>query len=211
MTKFRLPVLVEHSVGQVESRRQELSQEFETAIRLEAKQAGVTVTCTPGCASCCYHPISISLLEAIPIYRHLLKNGKWTLELRDRLKDTGDRQLSTAYEVWLLSLIPCPLLSEDKLCTAYESRPLVCRTMLSVGDPYYCHPHRLGDQTEIIPQEGTVTQFSQEESRALRKHKIQVAKMPLGLALLYAEKVCTGDMTLSAVDADLMKEFAANG
>lgn len=211
MTKRRLPVLVERSVGQVQTLRQTLASQFEGAVTSEAKHAGLSVTCAPGCASCCYHPISISVLEAIPIYRYLVRHRKWTTELRKRLQETAEKQLSVTYEVWLLSLIPCPLLGEDKRCTAYDERPLACRTMVSVGDPYYCHPHRMGDQTEVVPRDGTMLKFQEAEAKVLRKNQIQVRQVPIGQALLLAERVCNGDLDISSVDAEILKEYAEHG
>lgn len=207
-TKVRLPVLVEHSIGRVETTRQDLAQQFEAALLSEAKTAGASIACTPGCASCCYHPIYVSILEAIPIYRHLVRHQKWTTALKERLEDIGNKQMITAYEVWLLSLIPCPLLSEDKRCIAYDARPLACRTMFSVGDPYYCHPHNLGPETEVIPQGTVLEKFSKEERKALQKHKIQVSRIPLGKALLLAERVCQGDLDITEIDAEILKELS---
>lgn len=211
MTKRRLPVLVERSVGQVQTLRQSLASQFESAVTSEAKHAGLSVTCSPGCASCCYHPISISVLEAIPIYRYLVRHRKWTTELRKRLQETAEKQLAVTYEVWLLSLIPCPLLGEDKKCMAYDERPLACRTMVSVGDPYYCHPHRMGDQTEVVPRDGTMLKFQEAEARVLRKNQLQVRQVPIGQALLLAERVCNGDLDISEVDAEILKEYAEHG
>jgi Fe-S-cluster containining protein len=119
--------------------------------------------------------------------------------------------MNVSYEVWLLSLIPCPLLDENKRCTVYTERPLTCRTMISVGDPYYCHPHNMGDQTEVIPREGVIDKLREVERKVSRDHRLQIGPIPLGQALLLAEKVCNGDIEMSAVDLEIMKEFTLNG
>lgn len=209
--KRHLPVLVERSVGRVQTTRQTLASQFESTLSSEARHAGVTVTCSPGCASCCYHPISISIFEAIPIYRYLLRHRKWTNDLRKRLQETAEKQMSVSYDVWLLSLIPCPLLDENKKCSAYDERPLTCRTMASVGDPYFCHPHNMGEQTEVIPRDGIVDKLRQTERKVSQAHRLQIGPIPLGQALLLAERVCSGDLEMSAVDLEIMQEFSEHG
>jgi Fe-S-cluster containining protein len=211
MTKRRLPVLVERSIGHTLALRSDTASHFEAALVSEVKGAGLSITCTPGCASCCYFPITVSILEAVPIYHHLLQNRKWTIDLRRRLQDTYERQMSVTYEVWLLSLNPCALLSEDKKCLAYDERPLSCRVMVSVGDPFYCHPHRMGEQTKMVPREGVMSKYNLAEAKTLRKHRVQVQQIPLGLALLLAERVSNGDLDISAVDSEVLKEFAKYG
>jgi len=207
MAKRRLPVLVEHSVGQIETLRVSKATHFDSVIREEVKNARLGITCSAGCASCCYHPIAISILEAVPIYRSLVRHGKWNAALKKRLKDTGTQQLGMAYQVWLLALIPCPLLTEDKRCSAYEERPFVCRTLYSVGDPYFCHPHRLGSNTQLVPRDGTLAEFHDEQAKILHHHHLRITTIPIGMALLLAEQLCQGTLELNDVDGEVMKEF----
>jgi len=210
MGKHHLPVFVEQSVGQIEVLKMESASKFDTVVREETHQANLTVSCTSGCASCCYHPISISILEAIPIYRSLLRHGRWNASLRKKLEESGRHQLGVDYEVWLLALIPCPLLTSEKRCGVYEERPLVCRTHVSVGDPYYCHPHHIGPHTQVLPNNGIMRAFHQDQAKVLHKHHLQLNTMPIGTALLLAEKVCTGEMELGAVDSHVFKEYLEN-
>lgn len=210
MSKRRLPVLVEHSVGQVETLRVDAARRFNAALQDEAERVKLRVTCTPGCASCCYHPVSISVLEAVPIYRYLVRQGRWDATLRKRLEESGRKQLGMAFEVWLFSLLPCPLLHENK-CTAYEERPFVCRTSVSVGDPYYCHPHQLGENTRMIPRDGALAEYHAAQAAILRRHKQQVTTMPIGLAVVLAERLCTGSLELKHVDHEVLKEFENHG
>lgn len=204
--KRRLPILVEESVGQVEVLRNGLAEKFERTV-----QAAKRVTCSPGCASCCYHPVSISILEGIPIYRWLARHGKWTLRLKEKLRESADMQFGTTFEVWLMALIPCPLLNEENRCSVYEARPLICRAYYAVSDPYYCHPHRLGDDTKIVPRDEVVDAFHAEQEKVLRRNKLQLLTMPIGHALLLAERVCTGDIDLDTIDAMMLKKYVENG
>lgn len=180
-------------------------------VRRDVSEANRTITCTPGCASCCYHPVLISVLEGITIYRWLQKRGKWTDALKAKLKETSDKQYGAAFEVWLFSLIPCPLLDEQNLCSVYPTRPLICRSYYATSDPYLCHPHRLGQGTEIVDRTESSDPFHQRQEQILRQHKVQFAAMPIGTALLYAERICTGEMGLDGIDIELLKEYAEKG
>lgn len=209
--KRRLPILVEESIGQVQTLRTELATKFEMTIRQATGEVKKRITCTVGCAWCCHHPISISLFEGILIYRWLSKNNKWTLKLREKLKKVSDQQYGTAFEVWLLALIPCPLLDENNRCSAYKARPLICRTYYSMGDPFYCHPHRLGAETEIVPREMAVDFYHQEQEKLLRKHKLQFITMPIGAAILLGAKLCEGEVDLDEIDKTLFQEYIERG
>jgi len=210
-SKRKLPVLVEQSIGRVEVLRVEASSRLEMVLRAEVGRAGLNITCTAGCASCCYHPISISILEAIPIYRMLVRHGKWTTGLRKKLNEASERQIGASYEIWLLSLIPCPLLTIDNRCSVYDERPLICRTYVSVGDSHYCHPHRLGPETKLLPRADVVDKFHADQTTLLQKNRLQLSIVPIGTALLLAERVCSGDIELSAVDGEIVKEYAKHG
>jgi len=210
-TKRKLPIVVENSVGKVEVLRHDMASSFERRIQDEIPKHGARVTCSTGCAWCCYHPIAISILEGILIYRWLLKHRKWTLGLKERLRSTADKQFGTTYEMWLLSMIPCPLLNEKKRCMAYLARPLICRAYYAISDPYYCHPHRLGDSTQIIPRDDIADPFHLEQEKILRKHNLQMMTMPIGSALLLAERVCLGEVDLDTIDSILLKEYGEKG
>jgi Fe-S-cluster containining protein len=205
--KRKLPLLVERSVGQVEALRHELADRFDLKMRAEA----VPVTCRAGCAHCCYHPISISILEAISIYRWLVAHQKWTLGLRKALNKASELQLGTSFETWLLSLIPCPLLDEDKRCTAYAARPFVCRTYAATSDPHYCHPHRLGEQTKLVSRDNLSETFHRQQEALLRNHRLQLTTMPIGSALLLAERICGNEVELNEVDRLVYEEYVAHG
>lgn len=207
----KLPVLVERSVRDIETLRTALASKFEMKVRTDVAEQNRAITCTPGCASCCYHPVMISVLEAIPMYRWLQTRGKWTDKLKAKLKDAADKQYGTAFEVWLFSLIPCPLLDEQNLCSAYEARPLICRAYYAVSDPDFCHPHRLGQGTEIVDRTSVTDPFHERQAEILKQHRVRFSAMPIGTALLYAERVCTGEMGLDSVDAELVKEYTEKG
>jgi Fe-S-cluster containining protein len=205
-TKRRLPILVEESVGSVQALRTDMAVKFEMVVRDEVARTRKTISCTPGCSSCCYHPITISLFEGVLIYRWLVRHNKWTLKLQQRLQEVSEMQHGQSYEVWLFALIPCPLL-QDNRCSAYEARPFICRAYYATSDPYYCHPHRLGPDTKIIPRQSVVERYHEEQAKILREHKLQFLTMPIGTAVLLGEKLCKGLIELDEVDQFLMKEY----
>lgn len=205
--KRRLPVLLESSIGQVRAKRGDLAQKFETQVRIKTR----STSCRKGCADCCYHPVTISILEGIILYRALLDSQQWTLKLRETLRETSERQYGISYAVWLLSLIPCPLLNEKKECRVHAARPLNCRTYYATSDPHHCHPHRLGDSTKILPRSEPVEAFAKAEEAILRRHHLQFLKIPIGSAVLLAERLCKEEITIDQVDRILFEEYLAKG
>lgn len=207
-SKRHLPIAIETSINKVNTLRINLMSDFDRKVRFDFKVSGGPVTCTPGCAWCCHHPVSISILEGITIYRWLVKQGKWSLKLKDELKKSADMQFELTPEVWLKALIPCPLLGLDNKCTAYSTRPLICRAYYATSDPHYCHPHRISNtKTKLLPRKTVVDSFHQEQEAILRKHKLQLITMPIGAALLMADKVCTDQIDLDALDGAILKEY----
>ena len=208
MIRRRLPMAVEESVGKTEVLRTDLASDFERTLRSEVPKHGYTVTCTAGCAWCCHHPVVISILEGILIYRWMVERGKWTSGIREKLKSTADQQFGTEYHVWLRALIPCPLLDDQNRCSVYQTRPLICRVYYAVSDPYHCHPHRISNEyTKLLPRDTVTDPFHVKQADILRRHKLQLINMPIGAALLMAEKVCNDAVDLGAIDGILIKEY----
>lgn len=208
MSKRHLPLLVEDSIAKVGVLKTRLMSGFDRKVRLDRKASGGAITCTPGCAWCCYHPVSISIFEGISLYRWLSSNGKWTSKLKGELKKTSEAQFGITPEVWRKALIPCSLLGSDNKCTVYAARPLICRAYYAVSDPHYCHPHRLSkSRTLLVPRDEVVDAFHTEQEALHRKHKLQVITLPIGAALLMAEKICTGQVDIEALDGAVLKEY----
>lgn len=207
-SKRHLPVLVENSISQIGVLKTSLMVEFNQRVRMDRRVSGGTITCTPGCAWCCYHPVSISIFEGVLLYRWLSTHGKWTTKLKENLKKSADTQFGLTPEVWLKAMIPCVLLGPDNKCTAYAARPLICQAYYAVSDPHYCHPHRLSRSlTTLVPRDQVVDKFHSDQEVIHRKHKLQVITLPIGAALLIAERICTGEVDLDALDGVLLKEY----
>ena len=145
-------------------------------------------------------------MEAIPIYGSLVEKGKWVPSFKEKLKKVSEMTSGLAFHIWLLSKIACPLL-EGHRCMAYDTRPFVCRTTVATGDPYYCDSQRLGQETSIVPRQANVAQFHTKEKALLRKHGLLHLLMPVGRALLLAERICNGSLTLENVDRTYTSDY----
>jgi Fe-S-cluster containining protein len=201
----KLPIFVERSIQQVQADRVELTDRFEHPLKGE-----VVFSCSAGCAACCYHPALISILEAIPLYGALVDRGNWTASFKEKLTTVSKTTLGLSFEVWLLSKIACPLLDDNRRCMVYEARPFMCRTVVATGDPRYCDSQRLGNETTILPRKGVMQEFHAREKLLLRRHGLSHLTMPIGQAVLMAEKVCSGSVTLEGIDRAYYLEHLAN-
>ena len=136
----------------------------------------------------------MTLLDGILVYQWLADNRLWTRALQERFQETADRTTNLALEVWMLSMIPCPLLDlETKSCMAYGARPFVCRIAFSHND-YFCHPHRFMEALQNAPYEPRkVSQVAHArmEERLLKKHRLPRVVLPFAAAVLHGEAICT--------------------
>lgn len=191
--KIKLPVLVERSVAEVKAARSNISATYEGKLRTNLDQAGETVSCRKGCSHCCHHPVFLSLFEGVALYQWLYENGMWSSALKEQFSKHSSAVQDLAPEVWMLSLIPCPLL-KDSLCQAYDGRPFACRITFSAGDPEQCHPHRLGPG--MLPKKDLFAMLTVIEMEVLRRHHLRHFRLPLSSAVLYGELIARGEMDL---------------
>ncbi len=208
--KRKLPVLLERDLQTIRTERYVRSGVFAGDVRDEAEKEGRAVSCSSACSACCSHPIMVSLLEGILLYRWLAERGRWTVDLRERLQAHADATWALAHEVWFLSNIPCPFLIEN-LCSVHDGRPFVCRTTWSVGDPFYCAPSRFGLRTEIVPRADILGEFHRLEASKLKEHELPRIQFPLSKAVLVAEALVSGKLLLENIGSTLIKEYGAVG
>jgi Fe-S-cluster containining protein len=187
-TNRHLPILVERSVAEARVARTSLADTFKAGLPLDE------VMCRKGCNNCCYLPVYITLLEGITIYQWLREQGFWAHSFKTKVQEVAKRTHGLSPEVWGMSLIPCPLLSQDGLCKAYEVRPFSCAVTFSTGDPANCHPHNLGPG--LLPRRELFEQLTEIEAPILKRHHLQHFRLPLAVALLYGEKIAEGDLDL---------------
>ncbi len=106
---------------------------------------GTPLACKKGCSTCCTTNVSITTLEA----RYILESGLLTDDLFQRLKETAAKEhfvpsttINTSAAMCLsenqmpeetspITFDPCPLLTDEGLCSIYEARPFSCRAMSS--------------------------------------------------------------------------------
>lgn len=189
----RLPVLTEQAIGSVQAESAARSQTFERDLRRDKK-----LSCRPGCSNCCYLPIEISLLEAIPIYREIVQRGRWTPAFTKSLREHAEKTNLLSPAIWLLTRIPCPLLTGDQRCSVYGVRPFHCRTMWATDDPFYCDGQNFGPKTSIVPKDEFMRDFMAYVDAASKQSGVAPYTLPISRALLVAEKVVNG--TLDARD-----------
>jgi Fe-S-cluster containining protein len=191
--KTRLPLLVERSIAEARTARTELAESHKVRLQGHLADGDANVTCRKGCHHCCYHPVLATLFEGVSLYLWLHENNFWTKSLKDRLKKVSEQTHNLSFEVWSLSLLPCPLL-EGGLCKAYEARPFACRVTYSIGDPQNCHPHTLGPG--MLPKRELFERLTVQESEILHRHHLGHFRIPLAAALLYGELIARGELDL---------------
>jgi len=200
---IRLPVLVERSIADSEVARTEVAEAFKAEVLSHAAEMGSHLSCRKGCSNCCYHPVLMTLLEGLTLYKWLHENGLWTNALKETLKKTARKTHNLPFEVWSLGLIPCPLLDDNGLCKAYEARPFSCRITYSTGDPKNCHPHSLGPG--MFPKSAAFEKLTAAETPILRRHHLVHFRLPLAASVLYGELIAQGGLDLDDCQTALWK------
>lgn len=192
-SKRRLPLAAARSIAEAQGARQSLANAYDSQLFPRLAEAQESVVCRKKCSNCCLHPVYATLLEGATLYSWLVEQGLWDLTLKRALQDTQERVKGLAVEVWLMSLIPCPLLKDD-LCIAYEARPFACQITYSIGDPQDCHPHRMG--TDMLPRRELFEALAVVEGRILRRHHLKHFRVPLAAAVLWGERIVKGEVEL---------------
>jgi hypothetical protein len=200
---LRLPLLVERVISDTRALQTQTAQEHEQKLHRQ----DFMFSCRVGCAYCCHHPFLVTVVEGLILYRWLASHGRWTATLRKRVQEARDKTLGLSFEVWLLSNMPCPLLDSNKKCSAYEARPLHCRTTYSASDPILCHPHDPMALTRILPNTEAIVDFNNQVKASLKKLGGLGAIMPLGEALLLGEAIETETLRLEEAGTQLAKDL----
>ena len=184
-----------------------LTVEFRQKLLLQ----GGVLACQRGCIHCCYQPLTMTILDGILVYQWLAKNHLWTRRLKESFEETAERTTNLALEVWLLGMIPCPLLDEEeKVCRAYKGRPFICRIAFSY-DAYHCHPHRFIEMLKEVPRsllrQETMQAEMELETKLLKRHRFPRLVLPFAAAVLHGEAICTTDDYLDQAKLIWLKEL----
>ena len=107
----------------------------------EYRSKGGVIYCRRGCDSCCTLAVNCTLTEAVSLAKSLSAEqldvvSSYALRLRDLLGDSVDMKQYLRMQRNDMGF--CPLLAADGSCTAYEARPLSCRSLLSTKESRWC-------------------------------------------------------------------------
>ncbi len=201
MSRRKLPVLTEQAIGSVQAESASRGAAFERLVRRDKK-----VSCHTGCSNCCYLPIEINLMEAIPIYREIVQKGRWTPAFVKSLQEHADKTTLLSPAVWVLMGLPCPLL-QDRRCTVYSVRPFHCRTMWATGDPFYCDGPNWGSKTTLVPKDEVMKDYLGYVELLAKQAGIASYTFPVSRALLIAEKIVQGSIDPNDVIREIVKDL----
>jgi uncharacterized protein len=111
---------------------------------------GIVPTCRLGCCHCCRYPILVSIAEARTLAQFVKRIfsleqiealrmrtqqwHQWDDSLRGRSLSAGMAGRAGASPQTMF----CPMLVNGE-CSAYDARPLVCRTHFVYSHPHSCH------------------------------------------------------------------------
>jgi Fe-S-cluster containining protein len=133
----------EYSISSAQLLRKVRTATFDLANEgraLVAKTEGRPVSCTPGCAYCCYQKIVLDIAQGLAIYLHLRE--RWTPALERRLLAADRDMTRSTHAAWLGQRRPCVFLKEEAFgrgtCTIYSVRPTACANTFAVGEPAGC-------------------------------------------------------------------------
>lgn len=132
--------------------------------------SGKSITCSAGCMACCKYAVTVSPAEAFAIH-DLIRNlpRPYRLELLRKMTIAGRKILTSFPSIikscgtgqnpasnsldelsrWYKALnLTCPWL-ENKLCSHYTFRPLVCREFLVTSSSSCCNPNAVGGRVKV--------------------------------------------------------------
>lgn len=102
---------------------------------------GLRVSCRKGCAACCSLQITAQLSDALGVLAYL---ERYAPDKTDTLVApcAADAKLladpDMTVDLYSRHVRVCPLLSDDRTCSVYPARPIMCRVHTSFDDPAKC-------------------------------------------------------------------------
>ncbi len=146
------------------------------------------IACAAGCAWCCHEPLQVSVLDAISVARHLLRTGGGDLSRLEEYSRRLESEFGYERERLKGCFWACPFLEvSQRLCSLYESRPVICRAFHSL-DVYTCERHvRQGQPDRSVPMHLSLMGFVglplEGAHRALKEISVDVGPVVLGPAV----------------------------
>jgi Fe-S-cluster containining protein len=116
---------------------------IEPAVRAATEALGHGPSCTecitPGC---CFQYVLLTLAEALPLARRLVRDSRDTQEFRAQLRRAGVVMRLRGRDGWWKMAEPCALLTDGR-CSVYEDRPVMCRSHYVWSEPRLCQPPKV--------------------------------------------------------------------
>jgi hypothetical protein len=117
--------------------------DYSAALRPHAeKLVGAPITCTKGCAYCCYAKICIDAGTGMVIALDLVARGLWTPRLVRRLTEADAAMTKATHHDWFNLRRPCVFLADYEwgkgTCMVHSVRPAACVTTFSVKPAIEC-------------------------------------------------------------------------
>ncbi len=126
------------------------SEQIDTVIAQSPSRS--ELACAAGCQFCCYHPVDLTVPEALAIVVSLQSSlpPEALAAVREQLVTTAARVRALSYEAHAQAGIPCALLV-DNVCSVYSHRPLACRAWHSKSVDRCEEIFTQGDPVTMIP------------------------------------------------------------
>lgn len=155
--------------------------------------------CKAGCSACCSRLVYVSVAEALVMYEHLSRSGRWP-EVRERARGLAAEVRDASPVAWFKMNRPCPVLGKDRLCAAYEVRPSPCSTHFVTSDPALCDPWSpKAGIYETSSMDDLHIEFMKRLDAELTGRGVLDLRLPIPVALLFAERA-QSHTNLSAAD-----------
>lgn len=121
-------ILKEHGIQRLIETAYSYIDQINTGLKINEK-----ISCSTGCAHCCYADISISKNEASLIHTYV---AQFNIEVN---KEVLKKQQSKKFYKLKYAEKRCALLGKDDVCNIYEVRPALCRLWNSTSEPIRCY------------------------------------------------------------------------
>jgi Fe-S-cluster containining protein len=162
----------------------------------------VNVTCEVGCSHCCKQLIYITMPEAILLAEAVLANPAGVSEFVSRCYETLKHYDTMNAAAFYEKQTPCVFLQDDR-CSAYEQRPVACRTHF-VGTPK--ENCALGAADPIVGRYDlniVMVDAWNEGNRGWKQRGMKPLLAPLPIAVMWAMRLLTeGEIAFKkAIDA----------
>lgn len=159
------------------------------------------ISCTKGCAFCCYQKTICTIAWGAIIYLQLKEEGVWGGPMCEYLVAANRHMTEASHGDFVTKRIPCPFLAEEGRglgrgsCRIYSVRPLGCLTTLaSTEDPSTCATLKNGSQ-RLLPSpviNRWVDRLSKQIAEDLDQRHLDLQICTLPGAVLVAHSLVEG-------------------